>query len=357
MNPEPGLPGQIKRRWVRDLDRFPTRSTLFTPDTEFKEMALVEVNRGCPRGCRFCAACFAYSPYRNRSLPVLESLSGESLSEKRRIGLTGTAVSDYPEILPLCQSIVSRQGEISLGSMRIDRVTSGLVQCLREGEDRTVAIAPEAGSERLRRMVRKGYREEEIFRALRVLTEKGLFRIKCYFLIGLPTETLEDVKAILSLGRKIGHQILLNRKDRGERWRLVLSVNPFVPKPSTPFQWAPMEPVSELKKKLRVLERGVRGEKGIEVIYDLPKWAYVQTLLSRGDRKVGKILLALHQTGGDWGKVLRETSINPDFYVYRERRLDEVFPWDFIDHGFPKERLKEEYWKAMKEAENNRSES
>jgi radical SAM superfamily enzyme YgiQ (UPF0313 family) len=205
-------------------------------------------------------------------------------------------------------------------------------------------------------MVRKGYTEEEIFRALQVLIEKGLFRIKCYFLIGLPTETLEDVKAILSLGRKIGHHILLNRKDRGERWRLVLSVNPFVPKPSTPFQWVPMEQVSELKKKLRILERGGRGEKGMEIIYDLPKWAYVQALLSRGDRKVGKILLALHQTGGDWGKVLRETSINPDFYVYRQRSLDEVFPWDFIDQGFPKEKLKEEYLKAMKEAEVKSSE-
>ena len=129
-----------------------------------------------------------------------------------------------------------------------------------------------------------------------------------------------------------------------------MSVNPFVPKPSTPFQWVPMEEVGELKKRLRILEKGVRGEKGMEVIYDLPKWAYVQTLLSRGDRRVGKILLSLHQTGGDWGRVLRETSINPDFYVYRRRSLDEVLPWDFIDHGFPKERLKEEYRKAMEES-------
>ncbi len=163
MNPEPGFPRQVKRRWVRDLDRFPTQSTLFTPDTEFKEMALVEVNRGCPRGCRFCAACFAYYPFRNRSLSALESLSKESLSGKRRIGLTGTAVSDYPQLLSLCQTILSQQGEISLSSMRVDAVSSDLIQCLREGEDRTVAIAPEAGSERLRRMIKKGYTEEEIF--------------------------------------------------------------------------------------------------------------------------------------------------------------------------------------------------
>ena len=261
MTPEPGLPRQVKRRWVRELDRFPTRSTLFTPDTEFKEMALVEVNRGCPRGCRFCAACFVYYPFRNRSLPALESLSRESLSGKRRIGLTGTAVSDYPQLLSLCQTILSQQGEISLSSMRVDAVSSDLIRCLREGEDRTVAIAPEAGSERLRRMIKKGYTEEEIFRALHVLVENGLFQIKCYFLIGLPSETDDDVKAILSLAKKIRHQILSNRKDRKERWRLVLSVNPFVPKPATPFQWAPMEEVSELKKKLTdPSERGERGK-------------------------------------------------------------------------------------------------
>ena len=357
MTPKAGFPYPVKRRWIRDLDRFPSKSTLFTPDTEFKEMALVEVNRGCPRGCRFCAACFVYFPFRNRSLPRLESLARESLSDEHRIGLMGTAVSDYPELLPLCEDILSGQGEISLSSMRIDAVSTSLIRCLRAGQDRTVAIAPEAGSERLRRVVRKGYREEEILKAVDTLVENGLYQIKCYFLIGLPSETDEDVKAILSLAGKIRHRIHSGGKDRKGRWRVVLSVNPFIPKPATPFQWVPMEEMSELKRKLKMLQKGAKGEKGITMIHDLPKWAYVQTLLSRGDRRVGRILLAVHQDQGDWGKALRETSINPDFYVYRKRDLDEVFPWDFIDHGFPKERLKEEYLKAMKEATNNSSES
>ena len=235
MTPKAGFPYPVKRRWIRELDRFPSRSTLFTPDTEFKGMALVEVNRGCPRGCRFCAACFVYHPFRNRSLPQLESLSKESLSNEHRIGLTGTAVSDYPQLLPLCESILSQQGGISLSSMRVDAVSSSLIQCLHEGEDRTIAIAPEAGSERLRRVVKKGYTEEEILRAVRILVENGLYQIKCYFLIGLPSETDDDVKAILLLAKKIRHQILSNRKDPKARWRLVLSVNPFIPKPGDPF--------------------------------------------------------------------------------------------------------------------------
>jgi radical SAM family uncharacterized protein len=350
MEPEPGFPRQVKRRWIKEIDRFPTSSVLFTRGTEFKEMALVEVNRGCPRGCRFCAACFVYHPFRNRSLPLLEILSKEGLAREHRIGLTGTAVSDYPHLLPLCQNILSFQGSISLSSLRVDAVSSALIHCLREGEHRSVAIAPETGSERLRKVLRKGYTDEEIFKSIDTLVEHGLCRIKCYFLVGLPSETDEDVKAIPLLAKKIGHQIISNRKSKTDRWKLVLSVNPFIPKPATPFQWAPLEEVSELKRKLKVIQRDLKGEKGIEMIHDLPKWAYIQTLLSRGDRRVGKILMAAHHFGGDWGRALRETNINPDFYVYRKRDLDEVFPWDFIDHGIPKERLKEEYLTAMKEA-------
>jgi radical SAM superfamily enzyme YgiQ (UPF0313 family) len=213
-----------------------------------------------------------------------------------------------------------------------------------------VAIAPEAGSERLRKVLRKGYTDAEVLNAVDTLVENGLYQIKCYFLIGLPSETDDDVKAIFLFAKKIRHQILSNPKGQRERWRLVLSVNPFIPKPATPFQWAPLEEVSELKRKLKMIQRGLKGEKGMEVIYDLPKWAYIQALLSRGDRRVGKILMTVQRHNGNWGLALRETNINPDFYVYRPRDLDEIFPWDFIDHGIPKERLKEEYIQAMKEA-------
>ena len=350
VTPEPGFPEKVKRRWVGDIDRFPARSILFTPETEFKNMALVEVNRGCPRGCRFCAACFVYHPYRSRSLSVLESLSKDSLSQEGRIGLTGTAVSDYPHLLPLCQSILSQQGGISLASLRIDAVTPSLVECLKGGGDRTIAIAPEAGSERLRKVLRKGYREEEILKAVDTLIENGLFQIKCYFLIGLPSETDEDVEAITLLVKRIRHQVVASRKSQKERWKLVLSVNPFIPKPSTPFQWAPLEEVNQLKRKLKILQRGIQRGKGVGMIHDLPKWAYVQALLSKGDRKVGRILTAVHLRRGDWGQALRETNVNPDFYVYRRRDLDELFPWDFIDHGISKEKLREDYLTAMKEA-------
>jgi radical SAM family uncharacterized protein len=350
VKPEPGVPQRVRRRWVKELDRFPSRSALFTPDTEFNEMALVEVNRGCPRGCRFCGACFAYHPFRNRSLPLLESLADDALQKERRIGLTGTAVSDYPNIVSLCRSILDQHGGVSLSSLRVDAVRSPLIQCLKESEGRTVAIAPEAGSERLRRIIRKAYKEEEILGAVKTLVENGIVQIKCYFMIGLPFETDEDVKAIPLLAKRIRHQIRSTGEGHKKSWRVVLSVNPFIPKPGTPFQWAPLDDVKELKRKLKIIQTGLKNEKGIRMIYDLPKWAYVQALLSKGDRRVAKILLTVHEDKGDWGKALRETSVNPDFFVYRTRDLDEIFPWDFIDHGVSKETLKKEYLKAAEEA-------
>ncbi len=350
MEPRVGVNRTVRRRWVSTLDQFPTQSSLFTKETELKQMAMVEVNRGCPRGCRFCAACFVYYPFRNRSLSLLDSLIAQALDQEGRIGLSGTALSDFPHLFSLCEQILSRQGGLALASLRIDAITPSLIGALKKGGVQSVAIAPEAGSERLRNMIKKGYTEREILSAVQTLIEHHLLQIKSYFLIGLPSETDEDVKAILTLSKKIEHEILSKRVADKKHWKLVLSINPFVPKPATPFQWVPFEEVNALKRKLKLLRHGIRGEKHMELIHDLPKWAYIQALLSRGDRRVGRMLMAAHQYQGNWEQALRRSSLNPDFFVYRWRRLDETFPWDFIDHGIPKEKLKEEYFIAMKEA-------
>lgn len=350
ITPEPGLPSKIKRRWISDLNRFGTQSVLFTPETEFSEMALIELNRGCPRGCRFCAASFVYHPFRNRSLSILKNLSKEALVKSKRIGLTGTAVSDHPHLLSLCEEILTQQGGLSFASLRVDAISPSLVQYLREGGGQSAAIAPEAGSERLRKIIKKGFRDEEILEAVEMFIKNGIFQVKAYFLIGLPFETEEDIKGILLLSKKIQHHLLSHLKDQKKGWRLILHVTPFVPKPHTPFQWVPFEELGELKRKLRVLRKGIQGEKHIGILHDLPKWSYLQAFLSRGDRRVGRVLMAAHHLQGNWAEAFRVTNLNPDFYVYRERDLDEVFPWDFIDHGISKEKLKEEYLQAMKEA-------
>ncbi len=311
-------------------------------------MTLLEVNRGCPRGCRFCSACLLYRPYRNRTLESLTRAAEEGLRRGTRIGLTGAAVSDHPGLEDLCEFIVARGGTFSLASVRLDNVTERLGRSLKMAGLKTVALAPETGSERLRTLIHKGITGEDIFRATEVLLENDLVNFRLYFLIGIPTETDEDVEAIVSLTRRIKHRMLQSAKSTRRLGRITLSINGLVPKPSTPFQWAPFEDVNVLNQKLKVIKNGLKREANVEVTHDVPKWGYVQSLLSRGDRRVGKILLAAHQGGGDWRRAFRQVNINPDFYVYRQRDREEIFPWDFIDHGVSKDWLWEQYMRAVR---------
>lgn len=344
----PPFPQRVKRRFVKDINAFLTSSVILTPHTEFGDMTLLEVNRGCPRGCLFCSACFLSRPFRNRSLENLRKAAEEELHRGNRIGLTGAAVSDHPGLETLCDFIVTQGGKFSLASVRLDSITEKLGRSLRMGGLKTVALAPEAGSERLRTLIHKGINEQDIFRAIEILLKNDLINFRLYFLIGIPSETDEDVEAIVQLTRRIKHRMLQSAKNTRRLGKITLSINGLVPKPATPFQWAPFADVNTLHQRLKAIKNGLKREANVHVTHDVPKWAYVQSLLSRGDRRVGKILLAVHQAGGDWKRAFRQVNINPDFYVYRERRRDEVFPWDFIDQGVNKGSLWEQYERALR---------
>jgi radical SAM superfamily enzyme YgiQ (UPF0313 family) len=349
--PKGNYPRQIERRWIRNINRIHTTSTLFTPHTEFNDMALVEVNRGCPRGCRFCAACFIYPPFRNRALEDLKKDIQELLAHEGRIGLMGSAVSDHPHLKEICQSILDSKGTLSIASLRADSISEDLITHLKASGHKTVSLAPEAGSERLRRVIKKGIEETDLLRIVETIVKTGIPNIRLYFIIGLPTETDQDIDEIVRLTKRIKHIFLRVGRDQKRIGRIVLSITPFIPKPSTPFQWAPYEEVNSLKRKLKLIKNELRGEGNIQVIHDLPKWGYIQTLLSRGDRRVGKMLLAAHYTGGNWRQAFKGINLNPDFYVYHERDLDEILPWDFIDHGVGKDYLRREYLEALSQGE------
>jgi radical SAM superfamily enzyme YgiQ (UPF0313 family) len=342
------FPRRVKRRFVKDIDAFSTATVIHTPDTEFGQMTLIEVNRGCARGCLFCSACFLYRPHRNRSLENLKKTAETELRTENRIGLTGAAVSDHPALETLCEFIVNQGGEFSLASVRFDNVTERLGRSLEKTGLKTVALAPEAGSERLRRLIHKGITEEDIFQATEILLKNHVFNLRLYFLVGIPSETDDDVEAIIQLTRRIKHRMLQSAKRTRRLGRIALSVNGLVPKPATPFQWAPFEEVNILRQKLRVIRNGLRREANVDVTHDVPKWTYIQTLLSRGDRRVGEILLAVHQSGGDWKRAFRQVNLNPDFYVYRKRDRGELFPWDFVDHGVSKASLWSQYERHLK---------
>ena len=346
---EAGLPEKIKIKHVKDINSFCTEEVISASGTEMGDMFLVEVNRGCARSCRFCAASFVYRPVRFRSKAEILASIDRGLKKKKKIGLIGTAVSDHPDLINICDYIIAQKAQAGLGSMRIDQVNEKIVELIKEGGIETVALAPEAGSQRMRDFLRKDITELEIISAVELLAAKDIPNLRLYFMIGLPQEDEKDINAIIELTKKIQHHIRSKFEGRKKFRRVTLSVNQFIPKPATPFQWCALDDVNIAGKKIKIIENAFRQDKQVKVIHDVPKWNYVQALLSLGDRRVGEILLAVHRLDGNWARALKEVNVNSDFYVYRQKQFDEVLPWDIIDLGVSKKALLSEYEKALKE--------
>ena len=349
VSPKDRFPQKVKRRWVRDLNKTPTSSKVITSNTVFGDMFLIEVERGCGKHCRFCLAGYSYRPVRNYSAEVILKEVSEGLRYKRKIGLIGSAICDSPYIDEISDGIAKMGGTISVSSLRLDRLSKKLIDLLSASGHRTATIAPEAGSERLRKIINKEMSDDEILNAVQFMASAGLTNFKLYFLIGLPTETDDDIDAIINLTKRIKHSILKIAKSKGHLANITLSVNPFIPKPFTPYQWERMEDTKSLNNKIKKIKSGLKGVSNINIIHELPKWAFVQALLSRGDRRIGELLYKCYELNGDWFKTFRETNINPEFYVYRERDFDEILPWDHIDSGIRKDYLVKEAKKSREE--------
>ncbi|HOG17198.1 MAG TPA: radical SAM protein [Syntrophales bacterium] len=341
------FPRAIRPGREDSLEGFVTQQVISAQRTEFGAMHLAEVNRGCGRGCRFCAAGHLYRPPRFRSLQALAPAFARGIAAGRKIGLLGTAVSDHPQFRELCRRILDQEGRFAISSLRADRIDAETAQLLARAGAETVSLAPETGSQRLRDVIRKGITEEDLFHAAESLLGQGIVNLRLYFMVGLPTETDDDVDAIVRLVKKVKHHAAKIFEGK-KRFRLItVSVNQFVPKPATPFQWLPLEDIRSVKGKIARLNAALRREGAVKVIHDLPKWNYVQALLSLGDRRVGSILLAVHRREGNWSQTFKETSVNPDFFVYREKTFGEFLPWDFIDHGTDRVRLWRECQAAL----------
>ncbi len=347
--PKRGIPEKVQRVAAEDLSSWDTCSTILTPHTTFSDTYLVEAARGCPHGCRFCAAGFVYRPPRFRSKDALQSCLERGAVRSKRVGLMAAAVSDVPYVEELCQKALDKGVELSFSSLRADRLTPELLSVLRQSGLKTVSIAPDTGSERLRRVINKGITEQDVLRATDLLVSAGIPNLKLYFMVGLPTETMSDVEAIVALCKQIKHRFLKASRTTKRLGQISVSLNSFIPKPFTPFQWVPFEDLKILKAKIKHVKEGLRRVANVRVHADVPRWAYIQALLSRGDRRTAQLLSAAHENNGNWPKTLKASVINPDFYVYRERPLDEILPWDFIDHGINKTFLIEEYHKALRE--------
>jgi radical SAM superfamily enzyme YgiQ (UPF0313 family) len=236
--------------------------------------------------------------------------------------------------------------EVSISSIRADSVTDDLVAALKRGGHRTLTVAPEAGTERLRRVIRKNITDDQLYQMCELVRAHGIPNLKCYFMIGQPTETDADVEAIPDLAVRLLARLRRPGPDGQPFGRLTLSVSSFVPKPWTPFQWAPFDSVGRLEAKLRTIKAGVRRLANVRVFHENPREAYLQALLARGDRRVGDLVERGAALDGDWRTALREWEGDPDFYTHRERPLDEVFPWDHLEVGVKKPGLIREHQRA-----------
>src|SRR5437867_3821038 len=350
VRPQRGAPPIVVKRRLKQVDEFRTIAAVKTPNAEYGHMALLEVGKGCGRGCRFCLEGQVYRPVRHRSLDALrETVARVAASGERRVGLVGACVSDYPWIGELLKIVEDTGLELSISSIRADSLTDDLVAALARGGHRTLTVAPEAGTERLRRAIRKAITDEQILAACDLVRAHGIPNLKTYFMIGQPTETLEDVEAIPRLAERMLERLCVPDPKAKPFGRLTLSISSFVPKPWTPFQWAPFAGAGALQAKLEIVKHGVRRLHNVRVLHENPREAALQALLARGDRRVADFLELAASFAGDWRRALREWKGDPDFCTTRVRSTDERLPWDHFDVGVKKAGLIREWERAQAE--------
>ncbi len=342
-----GSKKQVTRLYLKDLDSHHVATVINAPEAEFSDLHLVELSRGCPRGCRFCAAGYIYLPYRQRSVDAVKIDVETGIANNRKIGLVAAAVGDYRGIGELSRYIIDTGGSFSVSSLRIDGLDETMTDLLVESGHKTATLAPEGGSQRLRDLIKKDITEEQIFSACERLIGKDILNLKLYFIIGLPTETDADIQKLLELVAKIRELVVLQAKLNRRLGEITLSINPFIPKPFTPFQWCGMTPLKTLEGRLKTIQQALRRIPNVTVQSESLKDAMLQALLSRGDRRLSAFLVKSDELQS-WRKGAKALGLAVEEIVTRQIPLDEELPWDFIK-SVPKDLLKREYLSAFPE--------
>ena len=362
--PRSGAPERVRKRIIEDLDRVYFPEHTIVPSTEIvHDRTMLELFRGCIRGCRFCQAGYVYRPVRCKRAETLVKQGIESLSWAgyEEVSLTSLSTSDYPELGELCDGLLDwcepRSVSLSLPSLRADNFSMGLMQRVQKVRKSGLTFAPEAGSQRLRDVINKNVTEEDLLRSCRTAFAGGWTSVKLYFMLGLPTETDEDVLAIADLAGKVWQAWRESSPNRSRGVRITVSTSMFIPKPMTPFQWCPQCSMEELIRRQRLLKDAIRI-KAIQYNWHAQDVSYVEAALAVGDRRLGGVLRRLFETSGGlqaweeffsleaWLAAFRAEGLDPDFYVRRERGEEEFLPWDVIDDGVTKAHLLREKHRA-----------
>ena len=333
----------VVRQCAKNLDEFPVTSTILTPDTELGDLYLIEVERGCNWGCRFCLTSNAFHPMRFRSLDKLIAQAKLGLKYRKRLGLVGAAVPDHSQIGELLVKLRQMGAELSISSLRMKPLSRIVLREMAKGGARTIALAPEAGSQRLRQVIKKGISENDIVESIDKVAEQGIKQLKLYFMIGLPSETDEDIEEIVNLTLKC--KSILDKRQIGGR--ITLNIAPFVPKAGTPFQWLPMTPLPTLKHRLSILKNKLQP-RGVKIKVESPAWSEIQAVLSRGDTKVAKVIANIEEVSlSGWRQAVKKCHLDINFYAHQKWDMNQKLPWAVIDSGTKIEQLKLELNRAL----------
>ncbi len=351
MEPKPGTgaPLSVRKAAVKTTESLdPPHTSIFTPDTEFGSRFLVEVVRGCANLCRFCWAGYNYLPVRPFPADRILELAAAARPHANRAGLVSIALCDHPEIERILTGLSDMGFSISPASLRLDDLTESIVRKLRASGERTLTIAPETGSDRLRRVINKTVTNAEILDRADLIFGNGIENLKLYYMIGLPTETDEDLESIRTLTLAMRERMLAHGRPRGRLGRIVGSVNPLIPKPGTAYQWLPMEAIAETDRKVKRLRQLMAGIDNVYFTIKSERHSFYQALLSLGDRRVAPAIVAAERNGGQWRAAVAEAGIDADFYIFRDRREDALLPWSIIDGGLKQGFFRSEFDKAMR---------